>query len=1145
MKNRFFVFVALILLTAASYANTLRGLVLLPDGKPAVGAEVVLINGTGDEDQPLVTAIAQADGTFAIKSTDLSFDTPEDSHDFVAHLSGYGLTWRKTVQPGIFTLRLAPSGPRVLRALDEAGKPIANFQAALYFLHRPHLPWDVWDVLDLPASLAENWALHASNNQVRLVTTPAHLTARWRVTAPGFAPQSVMDTGAAKINVRLQRAATVRGKITGDGPLPPNLKINASVSIKTDPTGWLDAWGKTIPVTPEGTFEIAMLPGKANFRIVRDWLSPRQFEGETSVEIKSGAIQDIAISSHAMKTGPILARVMDDSGAPVRGGRFVVGDPAFLRLPPTGDDGMTRFFAAPGKMELFADPPPAGYLRSATDPQMDRQITIPAGDEAFQLPDLVLPRAARMQVRVVSPTGEPLPAVWVESSEDAGLIYGHDTLLTDDVGIARFTRLDGKKAQFVRAHTPQGFSATLAVPLPLPNNVTLTFRPTFTRLVVRIMDDAGQPLSHTTVTAMARDISAKRDNEPSQDIQLKTDATGHLFSPPLPPQMSYRLSLAPPGVVPLLTAWRPARGAQIVFGTVVLQRLNGVLRGTVQDARGKALQGVRIWSLSAEHLNAARKTISDVRGAFRLDKMPKRTLLVFAQDAKGEIDYAYAPPNAKLNLQLGHRKRVAQTTTSQERRALARRLLKATMREVQNAKPGEARINNLAYLAAQLARCDANRARQLVASYPEAREYLLAEQFSQALEREPPNVTRAMACWNALKPAEWRTYRLTNETWKLAAHHPDAARLLLPLALRTARSTSDIPARLSQLTTLLGTLARLHDSGVPLLRAEIEHLVILLPDDSAKLSARLNLAGNLAFSDVDVALTMIEPLSKSAERARVMRQIARRLAPRDAERAIRLVREAVVENDSQSYLEASDEAMALLCPAIAKTNLPRAIALTNSLPPGYPRALAHFLLAQQQASKSKKQARIQLEAAILEASNSKGVAALETDAGWRAPEENYVVRSQDQENLDSLRLLLARAARRWNLPGASELTLRALASNAVGTFSAGGGDYVIQQDAAATMAAAQILPAYARDWVKVYWPRVKARDKNIGLWTLTNMMVAAAFSDTKLCEKIWREMPAGQRAYCTGEFYEMMQAGDASFERAVRTHLHLNYDANM
>jgi beta-lactamase regulating signal transducer with metallopeptidase domain/protocatechuate 3,4-dioxygenase beta subunit len=115
-----------------------RGRVLLPDGKPATGAELywseIKSPGTWGRPKAVRRGTTNDDGRFEITLSESDLPATSTLQALTARKSGYGLAWQRIQRkeiPGNITLQLAEDLPIRGRVMDTEGRPVSGAKISL------------------------------------------------------------------------------------------------------------------------------------------------------------------------------------------------------------------------------------------------------------------------------------------------------------------------------------------------------------------------------------------------------------------------------------------------------------------------------------------------------------------------------------------------------------------------------------------------------------------------------------------------------------------------------------------------------------------------------------------------------------------------------------------------------------------------------------------------------------------------------------------------------------------------------------------------------------------------------------------------------------------------------------------------------
>ena len=430
-------FAATLLLATAAAAiaeepMVLRGLVLLPDGKPAAGAELYWVHsaaispGMPDEIAFEKRAAADNQGRFELSlerwRNTLSRATPVRS--LIACLPGYGVNWLEIARdqvPQEAVLRLVADNPIRGRVIDTEGRPAANAKVAVTTI------W-AWPSASLDGFLAgkENLQNARMGHPARLLPplkTVADREGRFElsgvgaerlawvnISAPGLASDDVEIVnrdgfGAEQYNKTAQAGMRPRGSSRLVGPVfehvaETELVIRGAVFTGADHKPVVGApvysEGHGYPVLPRtdeiGRFELRGLRRRAKARFSVSSPPDANLLGR-SIALDLAVGQTVVDTEVELKEGVVIeGRVFDKST--IRG---VESEIRFVALPDnhyvdqpgyessrlsvrTDEEGRFHMLVPPGQAALMAQVSVGGVLEQAKVATPYRQATFSEED---------------------------------------------------------------------------------------------------------------------------------------------------------------------------------------------------------------------------------------------------------------------------------------------------------------------------------------------------------------------------------------------------------------------------------------------------------------------------------------------------------------------------------------------------------------------------------------------------------------------------------------------------------------------------------------------------------------------------------------------------------------------------------------------
>jgi hypothetical protein len=393
------------------------GRVVMPDGKPAANAQVIL--STADpvtRSYGRSVTVSDAEGRFVFP------DAKEEYGNVASNVPGSSLGWA-VVEPGRrhVRIRLGVYGERRGIAIDQNGKPIAGASVRVASLSTGVSIW--------------SWGRWFSQPDPRLGLT-AVSDAKGRFVIRGIAPTEWVALAAEKGNdlktlpsnnwktiragseprwLVLHAHATVQGLVLRNGVPEEGATVTAS-----------DQFQDTIPSPRSdhrGRFELRVQPGRHFLRVTSadgTWVSPA-----VAVEAVSAETSRVAFS---LRQGTPVSGKLSGRG-PFSGQMTVTveNDQAqyMAWLPvPVGADGSFTTSVLPGSYDMSF---------SNTTDHISRRITV--GSEPLTLNLKAAPRMRQIPLRAVDTAGRPVRDAWVVNMSDTNFIFAGSTGATEPVPV--------------------------------------------------------------------------------------------------------------------------------------------------------------------------------------------------------------------------------------------------------------------------------------------------------------------------------------------------------------------------------------------------------------------------------------------------------------------------------------------------------------------------------------------------------------------------------------------------------------------------------------------------------------------------------------------------------------------------------------
>jgi len=948
----------------------LKGKVVTPDGQPAAGALIHVIQMDHDYRTCLFVASTQSDGRG-------EFSFPSVGEDKIAEpwLSVGVMGWKPglapcepkwirhgALWPDSLVLTLHHPGERKGMVLDAQGKPVKNARLeprSVSFVSKEK--W-VWEEFRLPQSLASQWAVSTSaTGEFALTYLVPRGFAELTIQAPGFARQRVRASRhdfreQEDLVYKLPKASVIRGLVRCPDP---EVKLSGLrvVCWVTEQQAF-EHEADEITADAEGRFMLeAMTPGVITVSVQPGPGSEWQPECDQRFTLAEGENKE-GLVFDLKKATRVSGRVVEcQTRAPLAGvnmGARIGRGSAYRPVGRTDAEGRYSFYTAARQATVYVGVRFDAFLYPD---KTFREVQL--GSEPVTVPDFELRRTAVLDGVVLDERGHPVSGAQVIHATE--LRSDPRAVNTDGQGRFRLPGLHPDKPIPIWARTKTAFSPSLTVTANTqkePLRIVLA-EGTGVRLKGRVIDSEGNPVRKAYVMPRNMPNLLERVIEP-----FLSDEKGVFDSGPLWPQFTYELQVGAEKHTPAITAkWEAQPGKVHDFGDIVLMKEGGFLSGRVLDSTGNPVAAAHVWNPGDASQRI--QTKSAVNGAFKLDGLRDGYAYAFAEKDGFRLAGARARAGTKglvLTLYREDEKppvspvsppRDLDRAQSQE---LARKLLDLGLAQVAAENDEKAQQGRRAELAGLMARIDPVRAKALSAQdgnkYDTEIALALAE---QALKRDVPE---AMAYLRAANNPERERQFLLSATEKAAGEDPEKAKQLIGYAVPAIRAMVNVPWRTAHLAKLGKTMVEL---GVPGGREMLDECMAVagkLGADGSEAGARAEVAEQLCRLDLEAALGLLRPLKDSPAKARYLTNIAWHIGDKDPDRAEDLVAEI---KDSWQR----DEGYALLACRVAKTDLDRAQKVVNKIGDvGRARVLAYTWMARELAEADKPKACALLDKAI-------------------------------------------------------------------------------------------------------------------------------------------------------------------------------------
>lgn len=1012
---------------------------------------------------------------------------------FVAFSPHHSLAWRR-VQHGDkmpIVLKMAPHGSKRLTVRDSNGTPIAGAKMRLSWLY-PRV-WENDDegqsYLRLPDDLATRWAQSTgADGALKLSFVPPNTQGNFLIEAPGYATLGRNDyQDNDEVVVTLPRPLTITVRLTA----PPN----SPFSIKGQKlSGYIRGaqqydFYEVKPQTTNEQGEITLSnigPGQATFGLLEGKAAKTDYLAHIKGQFAIASGDDkrvIEIPLQALRAYTVRGRVASADGKPIKGAQIYGNGPGrdnHSILAVTDQKGEYSFQAGEGLNQVYVSSAPDGYAVSRMVSY--KSFTIKAGAATpIKAPDFILQKASSTKVLVLDVNGKPKPKARVSYATQE-YYYDRNMRRTDNKGMLTIA---GAGSQiYLAARDGEAFSERKILKPPYPTLVTLRLKANGgAKVKGRVVDQNNRPLAGAKVQ-----IIEQRERSSSGPTSVTTDAKGQWQSAALWPDAKFSVFVTATRHTSAKSAeWQGEAGQTHDFGTLKLQHLGGVVAGTVRDQSGQPLSGARVWARGASSQGSKSETVSDGQGRFRLEGLPKAPLFLFAQKEGQPLGGAWqSAPRSNLIVTMGRYNGSARPARNQsEQDAAARRVtlryLDKAIAQIQTQK-GDNATYQLSNLLIWLARLDTLRAIRLAAPHKDAHDRLAMTLGNLALKKSPPDITAALARWNSAKEPTTRAYSLARALHDNAKTKPDVARPLIPAALTAARAVPEVSYRVIMLAKIGDVMNKLQPGSGDALLSEATATVKQLGANDFEGYARAEVAECIVDKEPDEALALLEPIKDPGEISRYYGEVAYRLAARDPDRAIKLVR----DNFTESYTE---QRLAGLCHALATKDLPKAEELAKTLK-GQNKLNALRWMAEALAPIRRDEA-LRLWRAALDSSN-----AADDDSPY------------GREQAGSQIMLLIARGREWGAPDVKQRALQAVANRPQREANYWDtDDYRLREEAQYALLLSLADPDLARDYAQVLSP-VLSRKTKIESYIMEPMVLLTLVTDPSLTDQILRNAPA-------------------------------------
>jgi uncharacterized GH25 family protein len=587
---------AFVMALAAPPAEPVKGTVVWPDGRPAVGVRVTSTSmNFHRQDQSTVTT--GADGTFEM-------DVPDVARYGVASLvaaepgRAFGhLQWVKSSgKPAHIVLQAVRTASG--RVVDREGAPIEGAEVRLVGAggRGPQSRSGWWARMpDLP----EFHTRTDADGRWRLETIPSSGEGFLQIEHPAYATpvgrfQNVIEGPPRELLHVMIPRARLSGIVLNDGRPVPRAEVTIMRGGRDDE--------QRVRADAQGRFEAAVAPGRFTFSARAE--DGRLASRPTAGVLTPGAAGEVAIALERtfelrgkLDPNPLRADRIEATPAHRSGPTRAIDaphHPLYGRMDP---DGTFSIWLPPGEWQIntYAEHGVVQVDRSGVRGEVRLETQLEPG--------------RKLHVRAVG--GEPGRAYSAQDEQVIGTDGAEIDYLDGWVVVAS---ADGRR---FAAAIPTGAAA---LELPLLDGV---------RVTGRVVDSEGRPLPESDVWAEPN-FDSRNYGWMMRDLgtAVRTDPQGR-FEMLLPPSVSQTLRIHAAGYDPYASdEFALGPGAERPLGEIRLSRSEGVLEAVVLDEDGVPVVGATITAYQENTTSGIARATTDAQGRFQLTQLAAGTYSV-------------------------------------------------------------------------------------------------------------------------------------------------------------------------------------------------------------------------------------------------------------------------------------------------------------------------------------------------------------------------------------------------------------------------------------------------------------------------------------------------------------------------------------
>ena len=587
--------------------KTITGTVVTPDGKPANGALLILVQGM-NQIQSSTTADEQGKFSIAaLPNEDDRFTNLSVYHSSGAIKSTNALGLHKKSPKVDFKLEKA--NPVTITFNGPDGKPITSGKVKLKSRNRRKASGfeSLYNAKMIPEVPIQN-----GSAQIQFLKTGDSITIE--VVADGLPTQSTYFTVSKQHDLQLKRRASIKGKVAD----ADNMGVYENVQLRlASHQGRAEGMRCETIVTVEkdGSFETDQLcEGKLTLSGLRTieskWYIVESYHGQSPDAPKLTSEKPTNVNLTMKRANEIEGRVTDAAGKPIPGVIL-----SFAGLQTTDKNGKFSGFLPPGHAHGQIRSVPDGFLLPGGFGGMI-YITVPNKDTKTKVSDIQLENADPISGIVTDEQGNPIAganvyASWMARSDGGTFTGANDSTQSNENGEFTLKRTNGTVVTTIQATSSNGATLDKITVRPgASRQIEIVIRKS-ARLssIGRVTDSNGKPIENAKVEFWSH---GEHGNSSvmffDEGRKLSVNKNGEFkTSPRMTRGNKYSLIVAAPGFssIKIEETETPTKG-DLDFGTIKLVAANQV-SGKIVDTNGKPISGATVWSFGSSHTRSRKR----------------------------------------------------------------------------------------------------------------------------------------------------------------------------------------------------------------------------------------------------------------------------------------------------------------------------------------------------------------------------------------------------------------------------------------------------------------------------------------------------------------------------------------------------------